>query len=528
VSGTAMAETIREMLEAQVAARGDAPFLFWGDTVQTYRQFDAAANRAAHGLRGFGVGAGDKVALLMGNCPEFLHAFFGIVGLGAVVVPVNTALTPDEAQYVIAHSDARALIAGGPQADLAEAVRPACPALERVIVCAETVPPGCLPFAVLQEGVAAPAPNAPAPGDLAAVLYTSGTTARPKGVLLAHRAYAFAARSRAAHLGLTAADRVMIVNPLFHVNGQVQACMTILSAGGSVVLRETFSASRFWDDTRRYGVTTVNVMRTIPLILWSRPPAPDDAENPVRLMVGTLPPDIHEAFEKRFGVLVVSAYSLTEDMTSVLNVLDVTHRKIGALGVPAAPASHQVMVVDEEDRPVPTGSGGEILKRSPASMLGYYKNPEATAAALRGGWVHTGDVGALDADGFLYFLDRKKDIVRRSGENISSSEVEAILHAHPKIAEAAVIPVPDPIREQEILACIRLTDGETPETVRAEDVFAFCAARLAAYKVPRFLHYRSDFPRTASYKIQKEKLKADAAALVAHAVDRLKSAAKSR
>jgi acyl-CoA synthetase (AMP-forming)/AMP-acid ligase II len=238
-------------------------------------------------------------------------------------------------------------------------------------------------------------------------------------------------------------------------------------------------------------------------------------------MVGTLPAEIHEPFEERFGVTVVSAYSLTEDMTSVLNVMDKTRRKIGALGVPVSPETHQVRVVDEDDRDVPPGTGGEILKRSPASMLGYYKNPEATAAALRGGWVHTGDVGTLDADGFLYFLDRKKDIVRRSGENISSSEVEAVLHAHPGIAEAAVIPVPDPLREQEVMACIRLKEGQTPDTVRPEHVFSFCATRLAAYKIPRYLVYRDDFPRTASYKIQKEILKADAAALAARAVDRM-------
>ena len=516
-----MSGNICGLLEAQVAARPDAPFLFWGDTVQSYREFDAAANRAAHGLRGMGIGPGDKVSILMGNCPEFLHVFFGIAKLGAVVVPVNTALKADEAQYIIAHSDARVLIAGPAQADVAQAVRPQCPALERLIVLAETVPAGCDPFALLQRGDQAPPPGGPTPDDLAAILYTSGTTARPKGVLLPHRAYAYAARTRAAHLGLTAADRVMIVNPVFHVNGQVQACMTILAAGGSVLLKETFSASRFWDDTRRYGVTVVNVMRTIPLILWSRPAAPDDADNPVRIMVGTLPAEIHEPFEGRFGVTVVSAYSLTEDMTSVLNVMDKKRRKIGALGVPVSPNTHKVRVVDEEDRDVPPGAGGEILKRSPASMLGYYKNPEATAAALGGGWVHTGDVGYLDADGFLYFLDRKKDIVRRSGENISSSEVEAVLHAHPGIAEAAVIPVPDPIREQEVMACICLKDGQTPDTVRPEDVFAFCAARLAAYKVPRYLVYRDDFPRTASYKIQKEKLKADAAALAAKGVDRL-------
>lgn len=523
-----MGETISAMLEEQAGARPDAPFLLWGEAVFTYREFAAAANRAARGLRALGIGRGDKVCLLMGNCPEFLHSLFGIAKLGAVVVPVNMALRADEAQYIIAHSDARALISGAPQVDLALSVRPGCPALERVIVQGEQVPAGCEPFALLRADDAAPPPEAPAPDDLAAILYTSGTTAQPKGVLLAHRAYAFAAGSRAAHLSLTAADRVMIVNPLFHVNGQVQACMTILSVGGSITLRESFSASRFWEDARRYGVTAANVMRTIPLILWSRPPAPDDADNPVRLMVGSLPADIHERFEERFRVTVVSAYSLTEDMTSVLNLLDRRRRRIGALGVPVASEAHQVRVVDEADRDVPLGTAGEILKRSPASMLGYYKNPEATAAALRGGWVHTGDVGYLDADGFLYFLDRKKDIVRRSGENISSSEVEAVLHAHPGIAEAAVIPVPDPIREQEVMACVRLKEGDTPATVPPEKVFAFCADRLAAYKVPRYLVYRHDFPRTASYKIQKEKLKADAPALAAQATDRTKLPAPGR
>ncbi|MBI2371722.1 MAG: AMP-binding protein, partial [Deltaproteobacteria bacterium] len=500
-------------------------FLIWQDEEITYREFDRRANRVARGLAALGLGRGDRVALVMPNCPEFLYTLFALTKLGAIFVPVNTALTPPEAQYIIHHSDAVALVGAEKHRELIEKVRPDCPALRHVVMLGQASGADTLPYDVLLQGDPTPFGTAVAADDIAAIMYTSGTTAHPKGVLLHHGAYAFAPRARAEHLGLTAVDRILIVNPLFHINGQAQAAMTLLSVGGSIVLKEGFSASRFWEDVRRHDVTTVSIMRTIPLMLLSRPATPQDRGHRARVMTGGLPPHLQEQFEDRFGVTLVSVYSLTEDMTSVMNPLDRGRRKLGALGLPVGAPAHQIGVMDEHDRPAGPGVAGEIVKRSPASMKGYYKNPEATADALRGGWVHTGDFGYLDEDGFLYFLDRKKAIIRRSGENISSSEVEAVLNAHPKVAESAVIPVPDPLREQEVKACVVLNPGETPEGVPPEEIFAHCAARLAPFKVPRYLEYRTDFPRTASYKIQKQKLREEPD-LTGSCVDRLAGAGR--
>lgn len=500
--------TIHELLSHQVAQRPDRPCLIHEDRQWSYAEFAAEVERVARAFVALGLRPGQRVALLLPNCSEFLCAVFAMARTGGVFVPLNTAQTADELQYLLAHSEARCLLTTDAFMPLIQGIRGGCPDLEQVVTLEAAGAGGAMGWDEFIHGaVRAPALTEVSPGDLASIIYTSGTTDRPKGVMLKHSAFAFAPGRRARALGWTADDRVLVVMPLFHVNALCHMTLAMMSVGGGVVLKERFSASRFWDDVKRHGVTTSSIMQTIPRILLNLPPDPADADPPLRQVMALLPPDVHLEFERRFGVTAIPTYSLTEDLLSVLGPLDASSRKLGSCGVPIAPDVHRVRILDEEGASCAPGELGEIVKQSPAVMMGYYKNPEATAAALRDGWLHTGDLGYLDEDGFLYFVDRKKDIIKRGGENIASAEVERVLNSHPLIAESAAVAVPDLIRQEEVKACIVLAPGASPEDLPPERLWRFCAEQLAPFKIPRYIDYRRELPKTPSSKVQKNLLR---------------------
>ncbi len=500
--------TIQELLSHQVAERPDRPCLIHEDRSWSYAGFAAEVERAACAFAALGLRAGERVALLLPNCPEFLWAVFAMARTGGVFVPLNTAQTADELQYLLVHSETRYLLTMHAFMPVIDSIRRDCPDLEHVI----TLDAGSADAVTGWDAFVGSARRGSdladvSPDDLASIIYTSGTTDRPKGVMLKHYAFAFAPSHRARALGWTEHDRVMVVMPLFHVNALCHMSIAMMSVGGVVVLKERFSASRFWDDVKKHGVTTSSIMQTIPRILLNLPPDPADADTPLRQVMALLPPDVHLEFERRFGVMAVPSYSLTEDLLSVIGPLEESVRKLGSCGVAIAPEVHRLGIHDEEGERCRPGELGEIVKQSPAVMMGYYKNPEATAEALRDGWLHTGDLGYLDEDSFLYFVDRKKDIIKRGGENIASAEVERVLSSHPLVAESAVVAVADAIRQEEVKACIVLADGASREELAAEQLWEFCAEHLAPFKIPRYLDYRTELPKTPSSKVQKNLLR---------------------
>ena len=511
--------TLPQLLSYQVEKRPDAPCLIHEDRCWSYAEFASEMERVARAFVALSLRRGDRVALLLPNCPEFLWTVFAMARTGGVFVPLNTAQTADELKYLLTHSEARFLLTTRAFMPVLDTIRGDCPDLEHVVALDAGSGDGVTGWDAF-IGAARPGSDLAdvSPDDLASIIYTSGTTDRPKGVMLKHFAFAFAPSHRARALGWTEDDRVLVVMPLFHVNALCHMTIAMMSVGGVAVLKERFSASRFWDDVRKHGVTTSSIMQTIPRILLNLPPDPADADTPLRQVMALLPPDVHLEFERRFGVTAVPSYSLTEDLLSVLGPLDESVRKLGSCGVAIAPEVHQLRICDDEGESLAPGELGEIVKQSPAVMTGYYKNPEATAAALRDGWLHTGDLGYLDEDGFLYFVDRKKDIIKRSGENIASAEVERVLGSHPLVAESAVVAVADPIRQEEVKACIVLADGASPEDLPPEQLWEFCAEHLAPFKVPRYLDYRSELPKTPSSKVQKNLLREEA--LVAGVMDR--------
>jgi acyl-CoA synthetase (AMP-forming)/AMP-acid ligase II len=520
--------TLTELLASEVERHPHRVALAFKDRHWTYGELQREIDRLAGALLRLGVARGDKVAFLLTNCPEFLFAVFAVSRIGAVFVPLNTAYTAEEAEYVLEHSEASVVLASRPLLPLVNAVRGKLERLRHVIVADEQDAPKTVSWPALLSGIEAPAVSPVAgPEDLASITYTSGTTDRPKGVMLSQYAYVFAPRARAEALGWTPEDRVLCLLPLFHVNALCHMCIGMMAVGGRIVLTERFSASRFWDEVREYGVTTASLMRTIPQILLSLPEKSDDRNNPLRLVVALLAPEMHVRFEERFGLTAVPSYSLTEDILSVIGPLDKAKRKLGSCGLPLVPDVHRIEIRDARGRQLPPDAPGEIVKQSPTIMKGYFKNPEATAKALKDGWLYTGDLGSIDPDGFLYFLDRLKDMVRRGDENISSEEVERVLNAHPEIAESAVVGVPDQIRGEEVKAYIVLRPPATKEMVPPEAIWSFCSERLAAFKVPRFIEYREELPKTPSSKIQKNILRGDSAGDPTTVHDRLARANRS-
>jgi acyl-CoA synthetase (AMP-forming)/AMP-acid ligase II len=500
--------TLTDLLEEQVHGHPDKLALTFKDRRWSYAEFASEVNRVANGLLKMGVQQGDRIAFVLPNCGEFLFAVFAATRIGAVFVPLNPQYTAEEAEYVLRHSEASLCLTSPDLLPLVDAVRGHCADLKEVVVTGSASAPTAVSWDSFLSGAANRASNiAVDPEDLASITYTSGTTDRPKGVMLSQYAYAFAPRMRAKGLGWNENDRVLCVLPLFHVNALCHTCLAMLSVGGSIVLTEKFSASRFWEEVREYGITTSSLMRTIPQILLSLPESFDDRDNPLRLIVTLLSPEMHRRFEERFGCRGVPSYSLTEDILSAIGSLDMPGEKLGSCGVPLAPDVHRIEIHDENGRALPCGQPGEIVKRSPTVMKGYYKNPEATAKALKNGWLYTGDLGYLDQDGYLYFVDRAKDMVRRGDENISSEEVERVLNSHPAIAESAVIAVPDHIRGEEVKAYIVLKSPATPASVTPQEIWNFCKPHLAPFKVPRYLEYRDELPKTPSSKVQKNILR---------------------
>jgi len=519
--------TLAELLRGRAAKHPDKLALIFAHRRWSYGAFEREVNRVANGFLRLGVKKSDRVALVLPNCAEFLFTVFALTKIGAVFVPLNPQYTAEEAEYVLNHSEASVVLTSPELFPLITSIRQRLGAVKQVLVTGVDQHNGAQSWTSLLSGMSDAAPQVAIDAEeLASITYTSGTTDRPKGVMLSQYAYAFSPRMRAEGLGWNENDRVLCLLPLFHVNALCHMCIGMLSVGGTIVLTEKFSASRFWDEVKEFGITTSSLMRTIPQILLALAEKPSDHENTLRLVVALLSPEMHERFEQRFDLTAVPSYSLTEDLLSVIGPKNMAKEKIGSCGVPLAPELHRIRIVDEAGNDMPAGKPGEIVKQSPVIMKGYFKNPEATAKALKDGWLYTGDLGYVDSDGYLYFVDRVKDMVRRGDENISSEEVERVLNSHPQVAESAVIAVPDQIRGEEVKAYIVLKSEATPEQVPADDIWNFCKPHLAAFKVPRYIEYRAELPKTPSSKVQKNLLRDESKQGGGQVFDRLAGAGR--
>jgi carnitine-CoA ligase len=501
------ATTLPAVMDAAVERDADHPLLRCDGRVTSVGEMQARSLGVAAALRGWGIERGDRVAIMMSNVPEFVPIWFGILRAGAIEVPVHSAHRGPLLEHILAESEARVLFCDAEFVERLEGLE--LPALERIVVRGEGAAPAPARLAAHAVAEALEAePAGPlrelAVGDVSCILYTSGTTGRSKGVVLSHGANLRLARANVELMEYTADDVLYTAFPLFHVNAKFTSLTSSMIAGARLVLDDVFSASRFWDTMRAEGVTSFNYMGGLLAILAKQPERADDREHSVvRAYGGACPPRLWEPFEERFGVRLHEHYGMTEIGIAIQNTREV--RRVGSIGLPAP--YFEVRLAGEDDREVGVGEVGEIQvrPREPEAMLHeYWRRPDATSAAFRNLWFHTGDRATRDADGFVYYHDRLTDSIRRRGENVSSFELEAVVAAFDGVVECAAYGVPSELGEDEVMVAVVPVPG-TDLDVAA--LIAHCESQLARFAVPRYVRVMDALPKTLSQRIKKFELR---------------------
>jgi crotonobetaine/carnitine-CoA ligase len=513
--------TILDALAGRLATDPDGPYLDFDGVALTAREMDRAANRAANGLAGLGVGRGDRVATLLENSAEQVISFFAALKLGAIQVPINTAYKGEFLRHVLADCGARVVVT---QASLAARVAEVCgdppgreslPELRAVVVVGPTDGVDIGIAAEDWESLLATGADAPpadvevGPSDLACFIYTAGTTGPSKGCMLPQH-YVVALAEQIARAWQRRADDIVLTPlPLFHFNAISVCVVGTLITGGSAAIVRKFSVSRFWSEVQRTDATMLSMLGSLAILVANATDGPESDEHRLRLCAAApMPPDTDRIWRERFGCATFSAgFGLTE--ASLISLLPAGEQnKVGAAGR-LNDVEFEVRLVDDEDREVGIDEIGEIVcrPRGPNLMFaGYWRRPEATVEVLRNLWFHTGDLARLDADGFLFFVDRKKDYLRRRGENISSFEMERTFVAHPAIKDVAVHAVPSEQGEDEVKVTAVLQEGAT---VTEEELCRWSVDQVPYFAVPRYIEFREDLPRNPVGRVLKYELRDD-------------------
>ncbi len=517
-------KSLGEFLEIVTSANPQKVFVEIDGQHITYGQFMGRCRAAATMFQRMGIGHGDRVCIFLPNVPEVLYTWFGLALIGGITVTINTAYRRDEMAYILNNAEASALVAHDSLMDVATAAVDNAPGVRhRLVVGGESTPDGWQSYAKLLND-APELTDLPdvSPTDISMLQYTSGTTGNPKGVMVTHQMYVSAGQGFAQWTQATSDDRFFTCLPYFHANAQYYSTMGTLASGATLVVQDRFSASRFWQQVRDARASVVNFIGMMMPVLSKNDPSPDDADNPVRLFYGSpaFSPEFLSDFEQRFGTDIIVGFGMTETCYGTIESIR-GERRPNSSGLPRQHPdprfSNTVRIVDDDGLPVPNGQPGEITILNPATMPGYWRNEEQTALSLRDGWLFTGDLGWLDDDNYLYFVDRKKDVIRRRGENISSQEVEDVIKRHERVLDCAIIAVPSELGEDEVKAYITPRPGESVEPA---EVIYWCAEHLAYFKVPRYIEVRDELPRTPSLRVRKDVLRQEREDLITGSFDR--------
>jgi crotonobetaine/carnitine-CoA ligase len=501
---------LTDLLEERVAFHGHRTFLVFEDRAGEVKEFSyseihALVERCAAGLTGLGVSQGDFVVVHLANCPEFVVAWFALARLGAVLVPSNVANTAGEIEHILDVTEAKLAIT---EPALLQAVEQGIERSGRQAAVVVVGGEGAHPTfeQVLAANGEAPRPKV-ASTDLAELIFTSGTTRKPKAVMLTH-ANCLRAGLDAVHCTwLDEGERCLTALPLFHVNAQAMSLFGVLTVAGTLVVIQEFRATKFWEQVRRHEATQTCLVAMQLRTILAQPPDDGDRDHRLRRLFYAINVTDAEkdAFEERFGITLINGYGLSEGMTLLTCAPVVGPRRWPSIGL--ASPGRRLLLVDDEGNEVEPGKVGEIVAEGVPGrdlMLGYYKDGEATAAALRNGRLHTGDNAYADEAGYLYFFDRKKDMIKRAGENVSAIEVEWVLIDHPKVAEASVVGVPDAIRDEAVAAVVvPLESGG----VTADELIEYCSTRLSKFKVPTIISFADELPKTSIGKVRKDELR---------------------
>jgi len=509
------------LLASRAQADPGRPLLRYAGKTFSYADFSARVDAAARALAARGIGPGERVGAMASNSADYVVLLFALARLGAILVPVNPEFGPQEAGYILQHAAVRAIgAAPSTLASAREAARPIEPAPWLFMLEGESA--GTPGFGeLIAEAPALALPPAPAPDATCLMLYTSGTTGFPKGVMHSQRSFVMAGEGFVARMWLQPDDRLMCILPMFHINALFYTIAGTFAAGASVVIVPKFSASQFWNTAAECGATQVNIIAAVGNILARRPRSEFDPAHRLRVVYGApITPELERTFREEFKVpMLIEGYGMTEIPGACNNPFDGEKRPLSmgkaALHPDPKVKFAELRVVDDDGRDVPDGSEGELWVRTPILMQGYYRDPEQTAAAMHDGWFATGDLVRRDADGYYYFVARKKDIIRRRGENISGAEIDRVAGDHPAVVQCAAIPVPSELGEDEILLAVVPKPGSAPS---AQDIAEWCAQRLAPIKVPRYVAFVDSLPQTATHRVAKFKLRGDKS-LIARATD---------
>ena len=507
--------TLWSMLASRVAADGGGrEFLVHLGRGCSYAEVLARAGRASAMLAARGVRAGDRVGVMSLNHPSTVAIFFALARLGAIMVPVNPDFGVEEAGYVLAHAQVCGVICSPAALAVVEAAcAPISPAPWRLLNDADAGSPSTPTFdaAPAEAPAAVPAERGQA-DSICLFIYTSGTTGLPKGVMHSQRNVLLAGEGFVARMHLQPEDRLLCILPMFHINALLYSLFGALAAGATLILEPRFSASTFWRTVADSRATEVNTIAAVSNILIRRPRSEFVPGHRLRKIYGApFSEEVYRVFQNEFGVPhLIEGYGMSE-IPGVLNNPFDGLRKVGAMGLPSVhpdPALHfaEMKVVDEAGHDLPDGRTGELAVKTPIVMRGYFRDAEQTAAAFRDGWFLTGDLGWRDADGYFWFVARKKDIIRRRGENISGAEIDRVVGEHPDVLEAAAIGVPSELGEEDILVAVVARPGTAPTPRSIAD---WCRARLAAIKVPRYVLFVETLPHTPTHRVAKFRLRAD-------------------
>ena len=496
--------TIRHLVDHQARERPDAAWLIAPETGATmsFAQLQRESRALGAYLLGLGLNKGDKVALMLHNGYQTARLLIGVMYGGFMVAPLNLLAQPSQLAYVLEHSDTRVVFTSEEFADRLREALAGIPREIRVIAID--------PDATTIPGIIAGAAALPevAEADDALLMYTSGTTGKPKGCVLSNRSVCAGGEFTSSAHQLSAADRVLCAMPLYHINGQIVTTVAPLVHGGSVVMPHRFSVSGYWELVAKYQCTWINVVPTIIAYLMNAP-TPKEKNLDVsrvkfcRSASAPLPPELHRAFEDRFGIGIIETFGMTEtNAPCFTNPYDPEKRKIGS---PGTAWGNEAKVIDPATGDEqPRGTPGELMIRGDNVMTGYYKDPENTAKTLEpDGWMHSGDLGYMDDDGFVFVTGRIKELIIKGGENIAPREIDEALLKHPAVLEAAAVGIPDANYGQEIMACVILKPGVE---CSVEELSTFSARELGKYKTPKVIKLVSELPKGPSGKVQRLKL----------------------
>jgi crotonobetaine/carnitine-CoA ligase len=500
--------TVTELIDRCCRQEPERPAMIFEDGLVVARgEFLDQAERFA-GYLVARTAPGDRIAVMLETRAEFMIALAAALAVRCTLVPMNPGAGDYDAGHVLRDSGAVIAIVDGHGRDLVERLKATCPMLRDIIVLQEPEPMGLAAYAT-DTGRVRLAGAGARRDDIATIHYTSGTTGMPKGCMLGHDWWL---RVCDVHLRMTPHqrdDRHLCCVPFYYVDS-LFPLLCILHAGEALVVMRRFSVSRFWQVAHDHRATLVYLIASMPILLLKQAASAIERQHRLRMVVClAVPAGLHRQLVDRFGVPFLDGYGSTEAGWVTRVPWKHAEASVGSGSMGVAVPECELRVVDEAGRDLPVRREGELLVRAPGLFAGYLNQPEATAAAMRGGWYHTGDLVRVDAAGSYYFIGRKKDIVRRGGENIACAEVEAVLRTHPKVRDAAVIPVADEIRGEEAKACVLLVEGCSADDLPPAEIVAHCAGRLAPFKIPRYIAYQAtDFPRTPSMRVRKEDLKA--------------------